>query len=74
MKAGIYLRQSSDPNNDQLGVDRQREDCVKLCEAKGWGWAEYCDNDTSATRRKPRPAYRQTVSYTHLTLPTILRV
>jgi len=32
--------------------------CVKLCEARGWGWAEYKDNDTSATKRKPRPAYQ----------------
>lgn len=59
MKAAIYLRQSSDPRNDQLGVDRQREDCVRLCEAKGWGWAEYMDNDTSATSRKPRPSYER---------------
>ncbi len=58
VKAAVYLRQSSDPNNDELGVSRQREDCVKLCEARGWGWAEYMDNDTSATKRKPRPAYQ----------------
>jgi DNA invertase Pin-like site-specific DNA recombinase len=59
MKAAIYLRQSSDPRNDHLGVDRQRTDCVALCEAKSWGWAEYMDNDTSATSRKPRPAYER---------------
>lgn len=59
MKAAIYLRQSSDPNNDQQGVARQREDCVKLCREKGWDWAEYMDNDTSATKRTPRPAYQQ---------------
>ena len=40
-------------------MDRQREDCVRLCEAKGWGWAEYMDNDTSATSRKPRPSYER---------------
>jgi DNA invertase Pin-like site-specific DNA recombinase len=57
MKAGIYLRQSSDPNNDRLAVARQRDACVCLCEAKGWGWAEYVDNDTSASTRKPRPEY-----------------
>jgi DNA invertase Pin-like site-specific DNA recombinase len=57
VKAAIYLRQSSDPNNDQLGVTRQREDCTKLCEAKGWTPVEYCDNDTSASTRKPRPRY-----------------
>jgi DNA invertase Pin-like site-specific DNA recombinase len=62
MKAGIYLRQSSDPNNDHLAVDRQRKDCVKLCEVKGWGWAEYMDNDTSATKAKPRPAYQHMLS------------
>jgi DNA invertase Pin-like site-specific DNA recombinase/cytochrome c553 len=59
MKAAIYLRQSSDPTGAQLGVSRQREDCTKLCEAKGWAWAEYVDNDTSATKRKPRPAYQE---------------
>lgn len=58
MKAAMYLRQSSDPNNDHLGIDRQRQDCVRLCEANGWGWAEYVDNDTSASTRKPRPAYQ----------------
>lgn len=62
MKAGIYLRQSSDPKNDQLGVDRQRQDCVRLCETKRWGYAEYMDNDTSATSRKPRPAYERMLS------------
>jgi site-specific DNA recombinase len=59
MKAAIYLRQSSDPNNDQLGVSRQREDCIKECERNGWGWEEYLDNDTSASTRKPRPAYER---------------
>ena len=59
MKAAVYLRQSSDPNNDQLGIGRQRQDCIKLCETKGWPWAEYRDNDTSASSRKPRKAYQE---------------
>lgn len=60
MTAAIYLRQSSDPNNDQLGITRQREDCIRLCQDKGWDdWREYVDNDTSASSRKPRPAYTQ---------------
>ncbi len=58
IKAGIYLRQSSDPNNDQLGVARQRQDCLKRCEDKGWSWVEYIDNDTSATKGR-RPEYQQ---------------
>ncbi len=53
------MRQSSDPRGDRLGVDRQRQDCIALCEAKKWSFAEYVDNDTSASPRKPRPAYQQ---------------
>ena len=34
-----------------LAVDRQREDCLKLCADRGWtDVAEYQDNDRSASR------------------------
>ena len=59
MDAALYLRQSEDRNGDMLAVDRQREDCVKLAAHKGWSWTEYVDNDTSATAKKPRPAYQR---------------
>ena len=59
MRAALYLRISSDPSGEQLGVTRQREDCVKLCEAKGWEPVEYIDNDTSASNGKHRPAYEK---------------
>ncbi len=55
--AAIYLRISSDPTGQQLGVMRQREDCSKLCAEKGWKAVEYIDNDTSASTGKRRPAY-----------------
>ena len=57
--AAVYLRQSFDRNDDQLAVSRQREDCVALCEQRGWTWTEYEDNDYSATNGKPRPAYQR---------------
>jgi site-specific DNA recombinase len=57
MRAAVYLRQSSDPNDDRLAVTRQREDCVALCEQRGWEWSEYTDNDRSASNGQPRPAY-----------------
>ena len=57
MRAAIYLRQSEDRDGTMLAVDRQREDCQKLCAERGWDTTEYLDNDTSATTRKPRPAY-----------------
>jgi DNA invertase Pin-like site-specific DNA recombinase len=59
MQTGIYLRQSLDRHGDMLAVDRQREDCAKLCADRGWTVTEYVDNDISATSGKRRPAYEQ---------------
>lgn len=59
MRAAVYLRQSFDPNGDRLAITRQREDCLKVCAAKGWTPIEYVDNDTSASTGKPRPAYQR---------------
>lgn len=59
MEAAVYLRISEDRSREQLGVTRQREDCLKLCEAKGWEPVEYVDNDTSASNGKTRPAYEK---------------
>ena len=57
--AAVYLRISSDPSGQALGVACQREDCVALCTAKGWTPAEYVDNDVSASSAKKRPAYER---------------
>ena len=51
----MYLRQSKD---DELAIDRQRDDCTALCKTKGWRWTEYADNDRSATNGRPRPNYQ----------------
>lgn len=60
MRAGIYCRISQDPTGLALGVARQEQDCVALCQERGWTVVEtYVDNDISATSGKPRPAYRQ---------------
>jgi DNA invertase Pin-like site-specific DNA recombinase len=58
LRAACYLRISSDPDDKRQGVDRQREDCTALCEAKGWrpeGF--YVDNDKSASNGKGRPEW-----------------
>ncbi len=56
--AGIYLRISRDSEGLGLGVKRQLADCEKLVQRLGWEVAQvYEDNDVSATRIKPRPAY-----------------
>lgn len=54
MKAAVYRCISSDPSGQKLGVKRQREDCVKLCQAKNWTPVEYVDNDVSASNGKHR--------------------
>lgn len=58
-RAIIYLRQSEDRAGQRAGVDRQLEDCRKLCEREKWDIVRVItDNDVSASRRKPRPGYR----------------
>ena len=63
-RAAIYLRQSLDANGDHLAVQRQREDCLALAEARGWEVVgEYVDNSISASdARKQRPQYDTMVS------------
>ncbi|MGV0746394.1 recombinase family protein [Mycolicibacterium sp. XJ870] len=58
MKAAVYLRQSLDRTGEGLAVARQREDCLKLCDQRGWTPVEYCDNDTSASVGR-RPQYER---------------
>jgi len=58
--AAVYCRISQDPLRTELGVTRQRTDCLALLKRKGWGAGEvYTDNDCSAFSRKPRPEYQR---------------
>lgn len=60
MKAGIYLRISSDPTGKAAGVQRQEEDCRDLADRLGWDITEtYRENDTSAVSAKGRPHFRR---------------
>lgn len=59
-RAAIYTRISRDIEGSGLGVERQREDCEKFAEAKGYTVAgTYSDNDISASGRKRRPDYER---------------
>lgn len=56
----MYLRQSQDRDGTELGIDRQREQVLALVERNGWTVVEeFVDNDVSATKRKPRPAFEK---------------
>ena len=63
-RAAIYARISDDPEGAALGVTRQVEDCQELASRRGWSVVEslYVDNDTSASRGKPRPEYQRLLS------------
>lgn len=57
-RAFIYVRQSLDRAGSGAAVDRQREDCLKLCAERGWDVVQvFTDNDVSASSRKPRREY-----------------
>ena len=59
-RAAIYLRQSIDKTGEELGIDRQRKDCLALCKARGWKVVgQYPDNDRSATNGKLREHYQR---------------
>ena len=58
--AAIYARISSDREGLQLGVQRQIEDCEALADRRGWHVAQvYTDDDISAYKARPRPAYQR---------------
>ncbi|MGJ0388760.1 recombinase family protein [Microbacterium sp. CGR1] len=59
MRAAIYTRISEDKDGDELGVERQEQDCRRLAAAKGWEVVQvFEENDTSAYRSKVRPKYQ----------------
>jgi DNA invertase Pin-like site-specific DNA recombinase len=54
-KIAVYTRISRDDEGDGLGVTRQREDCERLTDLRGWAVAKiYEDNDVSAYKRNVR--------------------
>jgi site-specific DNA recombinase len=56
-RCGVYLRISSDPGNDELGVARQEKWARKFCDEYGWEPVIFKDNDISATKGKRRESY-----------------
>jgi site-specific DNA recombinase len=58
-RAAIYARISQDSEREGLGTARQRDDCLSLCERRGWSVAGvYIDDDISAAgAKRARPGY-----------------
>ncbi|PCE15896.1 hypothetical protein AUC47_10240 [Microbacterium sp. SZ1] len=63
MTAVIYCRISDDPTGRAAGVERQRDECMALAEARGEKVLEVIvDNDLSATSGKRRPGFERVLS------------
>ena len=59
MRTAIYTRISQDSTGQQLGVQRQLDDCLALAERFSWEVvARYNDNDISAYGGRTRPGYQ----------------
>lgn len=66
LRAVIYTRVSSDPNDRGRSVTEQETECRAVCERNGWAvTAVYSDNDRSASRyaTKERTQYRRLVRH-----------
>ncbi|CAL9298756.1 hypothetical protein SUDANB148_02963 [Streptomyces sp. SudanB148_2056] len=60
MNVTIYARLSLDQHGDELGVQRQEEECRAFAAARGWTVREViADNDISATSGKVRPGFER---------------
>src|SRR4051812_20914725 len=66
MRAVIYTRVSSDPNDRGRSVAEQEAECRSVCQREGWEVMDvYSDNDRSASRyaTKDRPEFRRLITF-----------
>lgn len=64
-RAAVYLRISLDATGEQLAVERQLQDCMKIVDTRGWQLVgePYRDNSISASKRNvKRPSYDRMVA------------
>lgn len=56
----IYARISQDREGSELGIDRQREDCLAYAQSRGWQVVDvFADDDISAYSGRTRPEYKK---------------
>lgn len=58
-RAVVYLRQSRDFAGDGLAVERQRADCVALCDARGWTVAHIVTDNSVSASKGVRPGWTE---------------
>lgn len=64
LRCVVYLRISLDQTGEELAVRRQRADCERIAQQRGWTIVEeFVDNSISASdRKKRRPGYDRMVA------------
>ena len=65
----VYLRISEDRTGEEAGVERQRDDCLALCNRLGFEITDddvYMDNDVSAYLKKKRPGFERMIDQVRL--------
>jgi len=60
-RAVLYLRISQDPRETGLALDRQREECMKLIESRGWTLVKEYAETASAWGKKTRSKYAEMI-------------
>jgi site-specific DNA recombinase len=64
VRCGVYTRISFDSDGKGLGVERQKQDCLRIARQRGWTVVGYYeDNDTGASRYSKKKVREQ---YSHL--------
>jgi DNA invertase Pin-like site-specific DNA recombinase len=59
MRAVIYVRQSLDRDNDQLGIQRQEAECHSLCARRGWQVSRIISDNSVSAFKGQRAGYRE---------------
>lgn len=61
MRVIVYLRQSKDREGNELAIERQRAECLRLCRARGWTVADTIPENNKSASRAGRPGFGQVV-------------
>ncbi|MDF3050306.1 MAG: site-specific recombinase, invertase Pin, partial [Pseudonocardia sp.] len=61
MRAVIYLRQSKDREGNELAIERQRSECRRLCDSRGWTVAEEIVENNRSASKAGRPGFKQVI-------------
>lgn len=60
-RAALYRRQSSDPRNDELGIERQLQVCQRVADARGFDVTRVITDNAVSASKKGRAGYAELI-------------